>query len=45
MGKTEGGGSKGRSGKEMRGERKEKETEKEKDDGSEESGRRVENLG
>jgi len=45
MKKTEGGESKRRSRKEMRGERKVKETEKEKDDGSEESGRRVGNLG
>ena len=43
--KTEEGESKGRSGKEMREERKVKETEKEKDDRSEESGRRVGNLG
>ena len=45
MGKAEGGRSKGRSMEEMRRERPEKETAKREDDESEESSRRVGDLG
>ena len=45
MGKSEERRSKGRSRKEERGKRQEKEIEKEKDDRGKESGRRMEDLG
>ena len=44
VGKAEGGESKRRSRKEIRGERQEKKTEKREDDGSKESGRRMRDL-